>query len=124
MTLGKTAVEYARNEFYSDPKYAGSYLRGHLNGVGDYIFYYWDLGINGNPFPPAAIKALFKDDTPGHIINPDGLFNRSYVFEQFNITKPDFTYYTHELSNDPNADFNTSADDWHFTGGLFPELTK
>jgi hypothetical protein len=61
------------------------------------------------------------DDTPGHIINPDGLFNRSYVFQQFHTTKPDFSG-GHELASTPDRDF-ADSDEFNFTGGLFPNLT-
>ncbi|HLL42237.1 MAG TPA: hypothetical protein VK369_03820, partial [Segetibacter sp.] len=74
----------------------------------------------GYPFPDAASDILFIDDTPGHVINPNGLFNRSYVFQQFSTTKPFFN--AHELANTPDRDF-ADSDDFNFTGGLFPNLT-
>ncbi|CAA9498356.1 MAG: hypothetical protein AVDCRST_MAG96-1839 [uncultured Segetibacter sp.] len=72
---------------------------------------------------------LFVDDTPDHVIDPRGLFNCSYVFEQFSFTKPrflpgrspDFPGW-HELATDPRQDFATLANDWEFTGGMFPRL--
>jgi hypothetical protein len=123
----RSAVEYAQKEFYSNagsggalPSYPGSYLR--VNLYNDfYHLYQWDLGIDGYPFPDAASDILFIDDTPGHIINPKGLFNRSYVFQQFHTTKPDFSG-GHELASTPDHDF-ADSDDFNFTGGLFPDLT-
>jgi hypothetical protein len=118
--------EYAQNTFYKQNP--GVYLRANLYQITDqyneWELTYWNLGIDKYPFPPAAIKELFIDDTPGHIINPDGLFNRSYVFQQFNVTKPDFSYWGHELSDrDPGYGPFAANDDWNFTGGLFPQLT-
>jgi hypothetical protein len=77
---------------------------------------WWNLGIGGNAFPDAASHILFMDDTPGHIINPEGLFNRSYVFQQFSTTKPNFNG-GHELASTPDRDF-ADSDDFNFTGGM------
>ncbi|MEO6819856.1 MAG: hypothetical protein ABI266_04835 [Ginsengibacter sp.] len=111
--------------------YKGSYLRGiwahrplDRDDVGLIYWTYWYLGIGGYSFPDAAAKILFKDDTPGHIINPDGLFSRSYVFEQFHTEKPDFTTYGHEIGTNDAWDFDVNADDWEFSCGLFPVLAK
>ena len=94
---------------------------------GDYIIhsiiFSFNLGIDGNPFPDEASRILFMDDTPSHIITPGGLFNRSYVFQQFNTTKPTFDY-GHELGNDEIGNLNPNADDWEFTGGMFPQLIQ
>ena len=113
-------LEYAQQTFY--PANKGVYCTGQITGSDDdsnyYELIYWNLGIGGNPFPDEAINILFMDDTPGHIINPDGLFNRSYVFEQFSITKPTFEY-GHELGNDEIGNLNLNADDWEFTGGIY-----
>ena len=79
--------------------------------------HYWNLGINGYELPPNACKELFMDDTPGHIINPDGLFNRVYVFEQFATTQPQFGDWR-DLSD------GTPGPKSPFTGGAFPEETK
>ncbi len=120
-------LSWARNEFYT--KYKGSYVRAELASYNtedqtiDWTVYQYDLGIGGNPFPDAASNVLFVDDTPGHIINPNGLFNRSYVFEQFSVTKPALIY-GHELGDDGIGNLNPNADDWTFTGGLFPDLIK
>lgn len=81
-----------------------------------FTFCYWNLGIGGNQFPPAACNQLFQDDTPGHIINPDGLFPRRYVFEQFHTVKPDFGDWR-DLSDGERGPAFT------FTGGMFPEET-
>jgi len=122
-------LAYAKETFY--PQNKAVYLRAKFwqvvtewgeHDTWQWQLTYWNLGINGYPFPDAAINELFIDDTPGHIINSKGLFNRSYVFEQFSITKPDFSTYGHELANTPGRDF-ADSDDWTFTGGCFPELT-
>lgn len=124
----RTFVEWARQEFY--PKNKGVYLRGFKLEEGSsprgYRVVYWNLGIGGNPFSDTASHILFLDDTPDHIINPKGLFHRSYVFEQFFHEKPSFLFHDsdgntyHELATDPNQDFGTLADDWEYTRGLFP----
>ena len=118
-----TLTQYAQQTFY--PANKGVYLRAQLTYYDDQInefeLIYWNLGIGGNPFPDEASNILFYDDTPSHVINSDGLFNRSYVFEQFSTTKPDFSK-GHELSNSPDDDF-AAGDDWDFTGGVFPDLT-
>jgi hypothetical protein len=117
-------TSYAQKTFY--PEYKGVYLRAIFTNTDANTNYfeliYWNLGINGYAFPDEATNILFMDDTPGHIINPDGLFNRSYVFQQFSMQKPDFTA-GHELANSPNANFSNS-DDFNFTGGMFPKLVK
>jgi len=119
-------LDYAQQKFYPAPEHKGVYLRGWFENFDhDYNYYelvWWNLGIDGYAFPEAAINILFVDDTPGHIINPDGLFYRSYVFQQFSTTKPEFFLSWHELSGSPGSDFSTN-DDWVFTGGLFPKLT-
>jgi hypothetical protein len=120
-------LDWARNTYYKEN--TGAYIRASLYSY-DYdgsppnieweVDQYY-LGIDGYQFPDAAAQILFKDDTPGHIINPAGLFNRSYVFEQFSVTKPVFPY-GHELGNDQIGNLNPAADDWEYTGGLFPRL--
>lgn len=125
--VGQSLRADAITNFYNG--YKGSYLRGNwiapveVGDLGNIRWTYWYLGIGGNSFPDAAAKILFKDDTPGHIINPDGLFNRSYVFEQFHTEKPDFSY-GHEIGTDDAWDFDVNADDWDFTCGMFPILAK
>ena len=121
----RSVTDYARKEFY--PANKGVYLRGKVTYIEPGVYRTvdlvdWNLGINGYPFPEEASDILFMDDTPGNIINPDGLFNRSYVFEQFSITKPDFSG-GHELGKIVEADFSL-PDDWNFTGGVFPKLIK
>ena len=117
-------TSYLQSQFYPDNK--GVYVRatgGQRSG--STVFYslvYWNLGINGNPFPDVACSQLFMDDTPGHLINPDGLFNRTYLFEQFSLKKPEFLKKAHELGSWPRADLDPSQDDWEYTGGMFPRL--
>lgn len=123
----KDIVTYGWQTHY--PKYKGTYLRANYTGTDNggnpqYELIYWNLGIGGYAFPDAASNILFKDDTPGHIINPDGLFPRSYLFEQFSTTKPEFLRKANELATiESGNDFNSAANDWNFTGGLFPGLT-
>lgn len=122
-----TPAEYARDEFYRDNK--ADYLRGYYK---DGYFYYqsWHFEFGGGKrLTAAAVNMLFKDDTPEHIINPNGLFNRDFVFKQFHSQKPSFSPY-HELRKDASLnkeDRNTSwwgfdgehkTDDFDFTGGM------
>ncbi len=60
----------------------------------------------------------------GHSINPDGLFHRSYVFQQFATKKPEDFKKAHEISSDRAYGFFAGSDDWNFTGGMFPQLTE
>lgn len=128
-----TVVQYAQQVMY--PQNPGRYLRAVLQyrydslGYSSYELQSWNLGLGGYSLPKAASDVLFMDDTPNHITNPTGLFNRSYVFEQFAPTKPTFLLGNypkypswHELGHDPNANF-WQDDDWNFTGGFFPKLT-
>lgn len=121
-------TEWARGWYRDNP---GVYIRGYITEVRDrstlFTFCYWNLGIDAYPFPPAAVNELFMDDTPGNMINldekgkPKGLFPRSYVFQQFSTTKPDWKGF-HELASD-GTNFAPS-DDFVFTGGLFPKLIQ
>lgn len=116
-------IKHARETWYPNNK--ALYLRALYTDTtpttNSFTLYNWNLGIDGNPFPDAAVNILFKDDTPGHIIRPEALFNRHYVFQQFHIKKPDLSY-GHELSYHTDGMF-ADSDDWDFTGGLFPGLT-
>ncbi|TKK65957.1 hypothetical protein FC093_18305 [Ilyomonas limi] len=121
-----SVVEYAQTEMY--PQNKAHYLRGgYYDQNDDYRtirLHSWRLGINGSDFPEEAVNRLFMDDTPGHIINPDGLFTRDYVFTQFALTKPFWIADWQLLSDKPNGDFcDECSTDWNFTGGVFPELT-
>lgn len=127
----RSPTQYAREDFYSDPKYKGAYLRGHYNkDLDSYYFQYWYLSIDGyTMFSPEAADVLFIADTPDHPVNPNGLFNRSDVYKQFSVVKPKYEGY-HELTKEyvfypqGNLNFDYTGDDWTFTGGMFPELTK
>lgn len=122
VSLGSLA-DYARGAYRENK---GTYIRARDYGK-DQNFSHWivvkyDLGLNGSPLPDKAVAVLFKDDTPEHIINSDGLFNRSYVFQQFSLKKHQFSF--HELASWPasfSSDF-AKSDDWDFTGGLFPSI--
>lgn len=119
-----TPTEYARDEFYRENKVA--YLRGYYK-QGYFYYRHWFFEVDGLELPDAAAKELFKDSTPEHIINPDGLFPRDYVFKQFQRKKLDFAGY-HELRKhsdldprDKNTDrwgFDHETDDYEFTGGI------
>jgi hypothetical protein len=104
------------------------YLRGGQTDENDDYrtirLHSFTLHFNGSDLPDEAVNRLFKDDTPGHIINPDALFTRDYVFTQFSLTRPfwiidDWVI----LSEDPNGDFNFDYKEPPFAGGVFPELT-
>ena len=117
--------DYVRREIYN--RYPGVYVRKSLvekNRPGNgYELTYWNLGINGNAFPNAVCLILFRDDTPGHIINPDALFPRDYVFKQFSVSKPDlYQNYGTNYNDLLSADGRMGNRDWNFTGGYFPEL--
>ena len=123
---------WARREFYSDPRYAGAYLRGFYDHTFDhYYFRYWEITIDDVPLSADVAAQLFIDDTPGNIINSKGLFPRDYVFKQFHKEKPEFLpagYFDFSkdlfLHHDPYLDFDESADNYVFTGGEFSELTN
>lgn len=57
-----------------------------------YVFYDYSLGWppkHGNdcPISDDAARYLFIDTIPGTIVNPDGLFNRYYVFYNFGLSQ-------------------------------------
>lgn len=122
-----TFYSFIQNTFY--PHNKGVYVRAKWEGEAwdlddNWEYVYYNLGIRGYALPDAASSILFMDDTPGHIINPNGLFNRSYVFEQFSTTKPKFLF--DEMASYPNynTDTNSNNNDWDFNGGFFPILAK
>ena len=119
-----TITSFVQQSFY--PNHKGVYVRAFVDEKNSattrWGLVYWNLGIGGYPFTDLASKILFVDDTPTHILNPEGLFARDYVFKQFSTTKPDFSE-GHELGYDANSNFSGN-DDWTFTGGMFPGLTK
>lgn len=129
--FSKTPSLYGRDIHYKD--YPATYLRGWYEHVGlRYYFRYWYFTVDGRELSAEAAHVLFKDDSPENIINPEGLFYRSYVFKQFRREKLDFFGY-HELRKDSSTfpsydnelDFDLSAEDnYNFTGGDFPELIK
>ena len=45
------------------------------------------IHINDQPISDAAARYLFIDSIPGDIINPNGLFNRSFVFDSFGMKR-------------------------------------
>ena len=109
------------------------YLRGYFSFTNEYYYYgWWLFSFDGRELPPAAAAELFKDDTPGNIISPTGLFNRDYVFKQFHREKPSFEFgpdeHYHdlrkdlELGPDLSSGFDLDADNYAFTGGDFPQL--
>jgi len=57
-----------------------------------YVFYDYSLGWppthgNDNPISDDAARYLFIDTIPGTVVNPDGLFNRNYVFYNFGLSQ-------------------------------------
>ena len=142
-----TPTYYGREVFYNNPNNQSEnqsrYLRGWFShGSQSYYFRVWILSFDGRELSLDAAKVLFKDDTPGNIINPDGLFNRDYVFKQFHQEKPDFrvwdpidgSQHYYDLRKDldwgPNDGYSDAMgfadlpDDFVFTGGEFPQLIK
>ncbi|RCR66919.1 hypothetical protein DUE52_24270 [Larkinella punicea] len=128
-------TQYARDVHYSDGRYKSTYLRGWYDWFGNLFYYrYFYFEFDGRELSSEAAKELFKDDTPEHIINPDGLFTRDYVFKQFHKEQPDWFGY-HELrkdllktkgftSGDKSFGFDPAADHADLTGGDFPLLIK
>ncbi len=152
-SFSDTPTYHAREVFYKEPWSQSRYLRGYSEYVNrdmgsppsnSYNFHLWRFFFDGRELPAAAAKELFKDDTPGHIINPDGLFNRDYVFKQFHREKPDFrawefgvgwgTQNYYDLRRDESwggcslgetcFGFDRDADNYVFTGGDFRQLIK
>lgn len=124
-----TPTYYGRETHYKD--YPATYLRGYRQAFFEnWVFRYWYWTFDGLELSATAAKELFKDDTPEHIINPDGLFLRSYVFKQFHTKKPDFFGY-HELRKDTESVGDDTGngyafdvpDNYEFTGGDFLMLT-
>lgn len=116
-------ADYVRRSLYID--HPGVYARRNFvakNVQGGLTIQidYWNLGLNGNEFPKSVCDLLFRDDTVGHIIRPDALFPRDYVFKQFSLTKPDL----HQGLNSNWKEIPNGDNDWNFTGGYFPELIK
>lgn len=113
-------ADYVRNQIYGP--HPGVYARRNFTTTYDdtdeFEIKYWTLGLGGNEFPKAVCDILFMDDTLGHIIRPDALFHRDYVFKQFATTKPQLHQREENWQEIPSGD-----SDWTFTGGHFPELT-
>ncbi|GAB3224254.1 hypothetical protein [Spirosoma arcticum] len=124
---GQTPSEFARNHLYKNEVDLASYLRGWYDRFGDRYYYrWWFFTFDGRKMPPDLADELFMDDTPEHIINPNGLFNRDYVYKQFHTEKPDFIDY-YDLPNERNweegdADSNSYQfnpnPDFEFKGGI------
>lgn len=128
-------TQYGRDVHYKDERYKSTYLRGWHDYFGGFFYHrYFYFEFDGRELSPEAAKELFKNDTPENVINPDGLFDRDYVFHQFHKEKPDwFGYYALRkdlnktkgfVSRDKDFGFDPAADDVVFTGGDFPMLTK
>lgn len=133
-----TPRHYAEGVHY--PNYKATYLRGYFDRsaiiVSNTYFYFasFYFTFDGLELSDAAAKVLFKDDWPDHITNPDGLFNRDYVFKQFHTKKPDFLGYYEIRKDDKRGPclgenqgcsyFDPDADNYDFTAGEFPQLIK
>lgn len=128
-------TQYGRDVHYKDDRYKSTYLRGWHEEFGGLFYYrYFYFEFDGRELSSAAAKELFKNDTPENIINPDGLFDRDYVFHQFHKEKPDwFGYYALRkdlnktkgvFSFDKDLGFDPAADNAELTGGDFPMLIK
>ena len=114
-------------------------MRGRVYEVDPGHYRYFELisfqlGIGGNVFPDEACNILFMDDSPGHIINPNGLFRRDYVFKQFHKTKPTLLYdHEHDFNwldvgdavKQPGSDLQPAAEwDWDWQCGQLPSLKE
>ncbi len=134
---------YGRTVYYAQEENKSTYLRGwYANKFDSYYFSKWWFQFDGRDLSDDAAKELFKDDTPGNITNPTGLFNRDYVFKQFHTEKPDFrvwdivdgSQHYYDLRKDLDWGRNNKytdalgfvdlPDDFEFTGGEFPQLIK
>ncbi|MDB5241297.1 MAG: hypothetical protein JWP57_1922 [Spirosoma sp.] len=128
------AVGFARDVIYKTqdqiPTYTtGSYRIVDQAGTGYFYFTNWYFTFDfGVPLSESAAKILFKDDTPGHIINPKGLWPRDYVFKQFHKEKPNWNLYVNDAMerdlgteavqhSNPADDFGGLLRDYKFTGG-------
>lgn len=63
-------------------------------------------------------NTLFKDDVKGHIINPDALFDRDYVYKQFHAQKPAFGDYCDVRW----SSYQYDCSDFTFTGDIFKKI--
>lgn len=128
-------TQYGRDIHYKDDRYKSTYLRGWYEYFGELFYYrYFYFEFDGRELSPEAAKELFKNDTPENTINPDGLFDRDYVFHQFHKEKPDWFGYNalrKDLnktkgfrSGDKGFGFDLAADDGKLTGGDFPQLVR
>jgi hypothetical protein len=120
---------YAIESHY--PNHKATYLRGYYykDIFGEYFYYAsFYFTFDGDELSDSAAAALFKDDAPGNIINPNGLFERDYVFKQFHAKKPDFGKYF-EIRRDTDIGpckgdtdcswFDPDANNYQFTKGAF-----
>ncbi|GAB3047097.1 hypothetical protein [Spirosoma pulveris] len=118
---------YAIENYY--PNHKARYLRGYYYSTlfGEYFYYAsFYFTFDGDELSESAAKVLFKDDAPGHIINPEALFERDYVFKQFHAKKPDFKEYF-EIRRDTEIGpctgvtgcrwFDPDANNYQFTRG-------
>ena len=135
--ISGTPRDFGKNDFYTKDDQKANYLRGYQwrsPFLNDDYFYFsnWYFTFDGRVLPAAAAKILFKDDVPGNIINPDGLFARDYVFKQFHTERISFQGY-HDVRKDDGfgpAPLGTDCygfdcpDDFEFNGGEFPQLKK
>ncbi len=129
------AVGFARDVIYQTEDQIPTYTTGRYElrdaaGTGYFEFTNWYFTFDfGVPLSKSAAKILFKDDTPGHIINQKGLWPRDYVFKQFHKEKPNWNLYVNDAMerdlgteavqhSNPADDFGGLLRDYTFTGGL------
>jgi hypothetical protein len=127
------AVGFARDVIYKTEDQYPTYTTGKVSkdafGYQYWHFTNWYFTFDdGVPLSKAVADILFIDDTPGHIINKDGLWPRDYVFKQFHTEKPDWgderDLGTEAVAH-PNLedDFGKLVNDYKFEG-LLKSLTK
>lgn len=130
------AVGYARDVIYKTEDQIPTYTTGHYGlvdtvGTGYFEFTNWYFTFDdGVPLSQAVAEILFKDDTPGHSINTNGLWPRDYVFKQFHREKPEWPRFERDLGTEavshrnPADDFGRLLSDYEFTGGMLKSLSK
>ena len=94
------ANNYSNNYMLLNPAHLSTWYYEHQTDkkgrdTSYYVFYDYSLGWapthgNDNPISNDAANYLFIDTIPDTIINPNGLFNRYYVFYNFGLSQNGF----------------------------------
>jgi len=88
---------------YYDNSWGGTHIR-------EYQFLFDDKKLDEK-----TSAELFKDTIRGHVVNPDALFERDYVFKQFHTKKYPFGDYC-DVATEPSKYYDCS--NYTFTGGI------